>query len=226
MGVLEIVLGEFSNMECLQYKNDYIGIAEVVSDDKYIVKCQYAMCMLEAKLEVIGNQLKALNGRDVVREITGRIKTAESIYAKLERKGYDCTFEEAQAHLNDLIGVRVVCLFQDDVYNVAAQLKKQKDIVVIREKDYIKNPKSNGYMSLHLIVEIPVCYEDEYIYKRVEVQIRTVAMDFWSVLDYQLFYKKNLKGADRISRELKEYAQLIAGVDRKMMRLRNEIENI
>lgn len=206
--------------------NEFLLMAEAVNDEKYILKCQYAIGIMEAKLMVISEQLENQSGREVVRGVTDRIKSPESICSKLKRKGLDCNFNTAVLRLNDLVGVRVVCLFLDDVYNVAQLIKMQQDVTVIKEKDYIKNPKSNGYMSLHLIIEIPVYFEEEYEKKRMEIQIRTVAMDFWSVLDYQLFYKKALLGADKVARELKEYAEIIAGVDKKMMRLRNQIENI
>lgn len=135
-------------------------------------------------------------------------------------------FSLAKEKLNDLIGIRIVCLFLDDVYEIAEMLKKQKDIKVIKEKDYIVKPKKNGYMSLHLIVEIPVCMGDKVEMKKVEIQIRTTAMDFWSVLEYQLLYKKNVKGADKVGKELKSYSDEIAALDQKMLKLRNRIESI
>lgn len=206
--------------------NDIEKMALSMNDDNYMMKCRYAIGIMKTKLNVIGEQLSAQNGREVIKGITDRIKTPESICAKLKKKGYESSFKMAQDKLNDIIGIRVVCLFQDDLYRIAELIKKQQDITLIKEKDYIKTPKNNGYMSLHLIIDIPICFEDMQEIKRIEIQLRTAAMDFWSVLDYQLFYKKALKGADRVAKELKEYAELIAGVDKKMLRLRNEIENI
>ena len=141
-------------------------------------------------------------------------------------KNLEPEFSLAKEKLNDLIGIRIVCLFLDDVYEIAEMLKKQKDIKVIKEKDYIVKPKKNGYMSLHLIVEIPVCMGDKVEMKKVEIQIRTTAMDFWSVLEYQLLYKKNVKGADKVGKELKSYSDEIAALDQKMLKLRNRIESI
>lgn len=142
------------------------------------------------------------------------------------RKNLEPEFSQAKEKLNDLIGIRIVCLFLDDVYEIAEMLKKQKDIKVIKEKDYIVKPKKNGYMSLHLIVEIPVCMGDKVEMKKVEIQIRTTAMDFWSVLEYQLLYKKNVKGADKVGKELKSYSDEIAALDQKMLKLKNRIESI
>ena len=145
---------------------------------------------------------------------------------KCSVKNLEPEFSLAKEKLNDLIGIRIVCLFLDDVYEIAEMLKKQKDIKVIKEKDYIVKPKKNGYMSLHLIVEIPVCMGDKVEMKKVEIQIRTTAMDFWSVLEYQLLYKKNVKGADKVGKELKSYSDEIAALDQKMLKLRNRIESI
>ena len=194
--------------------------------DQFYLQGQYAIGIVEAKAKIIDEQLSMKYQREVMKSITGRIKKPESIYAKLVRKGLDTDLQTARKKLNDLIGVRIVCLFLDDVYEIAEMLKKQKDIKVIKEKDYIVKPKKNGYMSLHLIVEIPVCMGDKVEMKKVEIQIRTTAMDFWSVLEYQLLYKKNVKGADKVGKELKSYSDEIAALDQKMLKLRNRIESI
>ena len=194
--------------------------------DQYLLQCQYAISIVEAKAKIIDEQLSLKYQRESVRSITGRIKSPESIYAKLMRKGLDTNLKTAQKTLNDLIGVRIVCLFLDDVYEIADILKKQKDIQVIKEKDYISKPKKNGYMSLHLIVDIPIYYDENSQTKRVEIQIRTIAMDFWSVLEYQLMYKKNVSGAEKASKELRNYSEEIAALDQKMMKLRNRIDEI
>ena len=181
---------------------------------------------VRTKLEVLNDEFSLEYKRNPISFIKTRIKKPESIYAKLVRKGLDTDLQTARKKLNDLIGVRIVCLFLDDVYEVAQILKKQQDIKVIKEKDYIEKPKKNGYMSLHLIVDIPIYFNEESETKRVEIQIRTVAMDFWSVLEYQLLYKKNVKGADKVGKELKSYSDEIAALDQKMLKLRNRIESI
>lgn len=197
--------------------------------EQYYLQCQYAIGIIEAKAKIIDEQLSMRHQREIMRSVSGRIKTPDSIYAKLARKNLDTDLQTAQKKLNDLIGVRIVCLFLDDVYEIAGIFKKQKDITVVKEKDYISKPKKNGYMSLHLVVDIPVCFDERVQTKRVEIQIRTVAMDFWSVLEYQLLYKKNFSGAEkaeRVGKELKNYSEEIAALDEKMMSLRNKIDEI
>lgn len=201
-------------------------IRKEMQKDQYYLQGQYAIGIIEAKAKIIDEQLSMKYQREIIRNVTGRIKSPDSIYAKLVRKNLEPDMQTAQKKLNDLIGVRIVCLFLDDVYEIAGIFKKQKDITVIKEKDYISKPKKNGYMSLHLIVDIPVCFDEKDQTKRVEIQIRTVAMDFWSVLEYQLMYKKNFSGAEKAGKELKNYSEEIAALDEKMMSLRNKIDEI
>ena len=184
------------------------------------------MGILTVKIKIIGEQLEHKYNREVIQNVSQRIKTPESIYAKMIRKGLKPDFSVAKEKLNDLIGIRIVCLFVDDVYEIAEMLKNQKDLTLIKEKDYIAKPKKSGYMSLHLIMKVPVCIDNKIETKTVEIQIRTTGMDFWSVLEYQLLYKKNVKGADKIGKELKGYSDEIASLDRKMLKLRNRIEAI
>ncbi len=197
-----------------------------MNKDQYYLYCQYVMGILTVKIKMIGEQLEHKYNREVIQNVSQRIKTPESIYAKMIRKGLKPDFSVAKEKLNDLIGIRIVCLFVDDVYEIAEMLKNQKDLTLIKEKDYIAKPKKSGYMSLHLIMKVPVCIDNKIETKTVEIQIRTTGMDFWSVLEYQLLYKKNVKGADKIGKELKGYSDEIASLDRKMLKLRNRIEAI
>ena len=201
-------------------------IRKEMQKDQYYLQCQYAIDIVEAKVKIIDEQLSMKHQREIMRSVSGRVKYPESIYAKLVRKELNTNLETAQKKLNDLIGVRIVCLFLDDVYEIARILKKQKDIIVVKEKDYISKPKKNGYMSFHLIVDVPICFDENSQTKRVEIQIRTIAMDFWSVLEYQLMYKKNVSGAEKAAKELKNYSEEISALDRKMLRLRNKIDEI
>lgn len=197
-----------------------------MNKDQYYLYCQYVMGILTVKIKMIGEQLEHKYNREIIQNVSQRIKTPESIYAKMIRKGLKPDFSVAKEKLNDLIGIRIVCLFVDDVYEIAEMLKNQKDLTLIKEKDYIAKPKKSGYMSLHLIMKVPVCIDDKIETKTAEIQIRTTGMDFWSVLEYQLLYKKNVKGVDKIGKELKGYADEIASLDRKMLKLRNRIEAI
>ena len=194
--------------------------------NQYYLRCQYAIGILETKIKIIDEQMSSKYQREIIRSISHRIKEPESIYAKMQRKDLEPDFTLAQKKLNDLIGIRIVCLFLDDVYEIARVIKKQKDITLIKEKDYIEKPKKNGYMSLHLIVGVPTCFGEKEEIIKVEIQIRTVAMDFWSVLEYQLLYKKDVSGAEKAGKELKSYSEEIAALDQKMQKLRNRIERI
>ena len=213
-------------MEGINIKKKIEEIRNEMNKDQYYLYCQYVMGILTVKIKIIGEQLEHKYNREVIQNVSQRIKTPESIYAKMIRKGLKPDFSVAKEKLNDLIGIRIVCLFVDDVYEIAEMIKNQKDLTLIKEKDYIAKPKKSGYMSLHLIMKVPVCIDNKIETKTVEIQIRTTGMDFWSVLEYQLLYKKNVKGADKIGKELKGYSDEIASLDRKMLKLRNRIEAI
>ena len=202
-------------------------IAEIdrsLQDQKYQLRCRAAIDLLTAKLNMINADLSRKKRHVVINQISSRVKTAESIYTKLIRKGLEPDFDTARAELKDLIGIRVVCPFEDEVYEVADRLKAQGDVQIIREKDYIKNPKKNGYKSLHMIVEVPIYSSKGPLKEKVEIQLRTVAMDYWSVLEYQIFYKKTEN--EEVAKELKTYADEISELDAKMLKLRDKIEKM
>lgn len=207
-------------------------IESVVGDYMYQIISARAIDFTQERLKEIGMTLAGEKDRKVINQITGRVKSADSIYKKIRRKNYP-TDKTGVFRCNDLLGVRMVCLFVDDVYEVAKRLKDQPDIHILKEKDYIRKPKSNGYMSLHLIIEVPVIAQSdvsdtdkETVWRKVEVQLRTVAMDFWSVLDHQLVYKKEFPGADSVGKELKAYAATIWELDKNMLQLRKKIEHL
>ena len=158
--------------------------------------------------------------------INGRVKTPESIERKLQKKGCAVNLETARERLNDIAGVRAACFFLDDVYELAKRLKKQKQLRFIKEKNYIENPKASGYKSLHFIVEVPVETKGKAEWVRVEIQLRTLAMDFWARLDHRLCYKKDLKAAKSVQKDLRKYAEIISRVDVQMLSLRKRIDAI
>ena len=158
---------------------------------------------VKTKLQVLNDELSITRKRNPIEFIKSRIKQPTSIASKLKRKGCPVTVESAMDVLSDVAGVRVICAFIDDIYKVADMLTAQDDIELIKRKDYIKNPKMNGYRSLHLIVEVPVFFSDHKELMRVEVQIRTIAMDFWASLEHQLKYKKDIDDAENIMYELR-----------------------
>ena len=185
-------------------------------------KC--AMLEVKTKFDVLNTQLSLENDRNPFESINCRIKTVASIIEKLDRKGFELTAESIEKNLNDVAGIRVICSFIEDIYLLADRLCSQDDIRLIERKDYIKNPKPNGYRSLHLIVEIPIFLMDEKKFMRVEVQFRTIAMDFWASLEHKLKYKKNIEtDLKEISAELKTCAEEISRLDNKMQEIHNKI---
>ncbi len=181
---------------------------------------------VKTKLEVLNDELSVRNQRNPIEMIKSRVKKPISIVEKLDRRGLPISLESMMDHLDDVAGIRVICSFVDDIYAVANMLVSQDDITVVAIKDYIKHPKPNGYRSYHLIIEIPVFFSEEKKNMRVQVQIRTIAMDFWASLDHQLKYKKDMgDAADLISEELRQCAEVIAETDQRMLQIRKNIES-
>ena len=180
---------------------------------------------VKTKLEVLNDELSVKNQRNPIEMIKSRVKKPKSIVEKLQRRGFEISLESMEKNLDDVAGIRIICSFLDDIYEVADMLIRQDDVKVIAVKDYIQNPKPNGYRSYHMIIEIPVFFSDSKKPICVEVQIRTIAMDFWASLDHQLKYKKSfIDDNGEISEELKQCAEVIAGTDVKMLEIRKKIE--
>lgn len=191
-----------------------------------MMRYRCAMLEVKTKLDVLNTQLSLENDRNPFESISCRIKTVPSIIEKLSRKGFELSAESIEKNLNDVAGIRVICSFPDDIYILADELCSQDDIRLIERKDYIKNPKPNGYRSLHLILEIPIFLMTEKKFMRVEVQFRTIAMDFWASLEHKVKYKKNIEtDVDKISAELKECAEEISRLDLKMQSIHRRIDN-
>lgn len=182
---------------------------------------------VRTKLEVLNDELSIRNQRNPIEMIKSRIKKPSSIIGKLQRRNLPISTESVMKNLDDVAGVRVICSFVDDIYQVVEMLARQDDVKVIAIKDYIRSPKVNGYRSYHMIIEVPVFFSNRKQSIRVEVQIRTIAMDFWASLDHQLKYKKQMSDevAEEISEELKKCAEVIAGTDWKMLDIRKRIED-
>lgn len=190
-----------------------------------MMKYNCAMLEIKTKLDVLNSQLSLENDRNPFESISCRIKKPKSIVDKLKRKGYPITVESIEKNLNDVAGIRVICSFIDDIYLLSNRLCSQDDIRVVEVKDYIKNPKANGYRSLHLILEIPIFLLQEKKYMRVEVQFRTIAMDFWASLEHKVRYKKEeTPNSEEISKELRDCATEINMLDVKMQDIRRKIE--
>ena len=181
---------------------------------------------VRTKFEILNEELSFKTSRNPIENITSRVKKPMSIAAKLRRLGEPVTVEKIAECLNDVAGIRVICSFIDDIYNVAEMLAKQDDITVVQVKDYIQKPKPNGYRSYHMIVEVPVFFSDRKEMMRVEIQIRTVAMDFWASLEHQMKYKKESADRPEIAAELKSCAETIVATDARMLGIRKRIEKL
>ena len=183
-----------------------------------------AIMEVETKFNVLNEEFSLQYDRNPINGIKSRLKSIESIQEKLERKGLPYTVQAIEENLNDVAGVRVVCSFTADVYLLAEALLKQDDIQLIEKKDYIANPKENGYRSLHLIVSVPIFLAHEKRIMKVEVQLRTIAMDSWASLEHQLRYKKDLEFTEEMVSELYRCAQLSSELDEKMDALRAQVQ--
>ncbi|MDD4377321.1 MAG: GTP pyrophosphokinase family protein [Eubacteriales bacterium] len=191
--------------------------------DILMMRYDSAIREVKTKLEILNDELSLISSQSPISSIQSRRKKPISIAEKLTRLGKEVTLGSIMDNLNDVAGVRVICSFVDDIYKVAKMLAQQDDIKVLEIKDYIKNPKPNGYRSFHMIVEVPVFFSNVKKPMRVEVQIRTVAMDFWASLEHQMKYKHDIENADEIMKELKECADTIANTDLKMLKIREKI---
>lgn len=185
-----------------------------------------ALLEIETKFKVLNRQFSLEQEHNPIETIKTRLKSPESILEKLQRKKLPLEIESIEQNLNDVAGIRVICPFINDIYCLADCLLQQDDVTLIEKKDYIKNPKENGYRSLHLIVETPIFLQDEKRIMKVEVQLRTIAMDFWASLEHRMRYKKNLSYelSEMLSAELKDCAETSASLDIRMENIKDVIE--
>lgn len=183
-----------------------------------------AMMEIETKFKVLNEEFSLQYERNPINSIKTRLKKMPSIMEKMERKSYPMSVSAIEEHLNDVAGIRVVCSFTEDVYALAEALLKQDDIILLQKKDYIADPKENGYRSLHLIVSVPIFLENEKRLMKVEIQLRTIAMDCWASLEHQLRYKKEKGFTKEMEQELYECAKMSTELDARMDRLRKEAD--
>ena len=184
-----------------------------------------AMMEIETKFKVLNEEFSLEHDRNPISSIKSRIKSFESITEKIERKGLPFEVDSVEKYINDVAGIRVICTFPEDVYLLADALLKQDDIMLIRRKDYIAEPKENGYRSLHLIVAVPIYLAHEKRLMKVEIQLRTLAMDFWASLEHQLRYKKDFEFTKEMADELKLCAEQSAALDLRMEALRKQVNS-
>lgn len=178
------------------------------------------------KLEILNDEFQHVHQYNPIEHIKARIKTSESIVKKLKKNGYESTIENMVEHVNDIAGVRVICSFTSDIYRIADMIENQKDINVISVKDYITYPKASGYKSYHMIVTVPVYLSDRIVDTKVEIQIRTVAMDFWASLEHKIHYKFEGNAPEHIRNELVECAKMVSDLDARMLSLNEQIQQL
>lgn len=183
-----------------------------------------AIFEVETKFNVLSEEFSLKNDRNPIETIKTRLKTPQSIVEKMAKKGIPLRFSEIEDNISDIAGIRVICPFQDDIYMLAECFLSQDDITLVEKKDYIKNPKPNGYRSLHLIVTTPIFLTSGKKMMRAEIQLRTIAMDFWASLEHSLRYKKNLPDSLKLSDDLLKCAEDSADLDLRMMSIRRQID--
>lgn len=197
-------------------------------DDFFSIQCRYSAAMKEVqtKLEILDDEFQMKHRRNPIHHIESRLKSIQSMMQKLQRKQYAVSMQSAVENLNDIAGIRVICSYVQDVYTVARLLTTQDDVKLVEMRDYIREPKANGYRSLHLIVEVPVFLQEGRMMIPVEVQIRTIAMDFWASLEHSMRYKASGNVPEDICLELQQVGEDIAALDQKMQSIHDRIEAV
>lgn len=200
--------------------------ADIHTWEEVILIYHSALKQINTKIEILNDEFQQVHRYNPIEHIKSRIKTSESIVKKLKRHGYESTIENMVKYINDIAGIRVICSFSADIYQIADMISNQSDIKVIAVKDYIMNPKASGYRSYHMVVTVPVYLSDRIIDAKVEIQIRTVAMDFWASLEHKIQYKFEGNAPAHINSELLECAHMVSELDTRMLSLNDEIQAI
>lgn len=185
-----------------------------------------ALKQISTKLEILNDEFQHVHRYNPIEHIKSRIKTPESIVKKLKKHGYESTIGNMVRYVNDIAGIRVICSFTSDIYQIAEMISNQSDINVISVKDYIVNPKPSGYKSYHMLVTVPVYLSDRIEQTKVEIQIRTVAMDFWASLEHKIHYKFEGNAPDQIKDQLVECSRIVSDLDARMLSLNKEIQKL
>ena len=212
-----------SNTEIAENLDYFAGQLREFQELMMMYNC--AIREVRTKLDVLNDEMAVCSPHNPIEMIKSRVKKPRSIVEKLQRRGYPISVDSVLDNLHDVAGVRVICSFIDDIYKIAAILGAQDDVTVLEIKDYIKNPKPNGYRSYHMIVEIPVFFSDRKQPMKVGVQIRTIAMDFWASLEHQMKYKKDVPGSEDLVNRLSQIADRINQTDMEMQEIREEIQS-
>ncbi len=213
----KLLVSRLSEKDVQRWLNDYSTPYKKLMS---YYKC--AIMEVQTKFNVLNEEMSLEYDRNPIETIKSRLKSPESIIDKLNRKNIALTVEDIEENINDIAGIRVICSYITDIYMLAEAFLKQDDITLIEKKDYIQSPKDNGYRSLHLIVQIPIFLRDKKKLMKVEVQLRTISMDWWASLEHKICYKKGLECYDELRRELRECADIASGIDEKMEMLQRK----
>ena len=205
---------------------EYTGNNQVDSWKEVILIYNSALKEIGTKLEILNDEFQHVHRYNPIEHIKSRLKTPESIVKKLKKYGYESTISNMVKYVNDIAGVRVICSFTSDIYRIAEMIAKQDDIKVISIKDYIETPKASGYKSYHMLVTLPIFLSDRIVDAKVEIQIRTVAMDFWASLEHKIHYKFEGNAPQEIKDELVECAKMVSELDARMLSLNEQVKRI
>lgn len=205
---------------CIENKNEKLDVKEEPYE-KLMFFYRTALKELEVQMNIIKDEFKIMYNYDLIDHINSRIKEPKSIIKKMEKKGYEKTYLNLIEKINDIAGIRIVCNLKDDIFFIRDLIKNISDIRILKEKDYVTTPKESGYSSYHMIVEVPVRLTQNTIYVKCEIQIRTLAMDFWASFEHKVKYKSDQDISKKASKELVSYAKIINKFDNKMMGLKN-----
>lgn len=193
---------------------------------RFMMSYKFGLAELNTKIDILMQEFQYIHDYNPIEHVKSRIKTPESIIKKVYRKGIEFSIPSIKENIQDIAGIRITCAFISDIYKISQMLQSQKDIKVLACKDYIKNPKPNGYKSLHLILQVPVFMSDRVEDVCVEVQIRTIAMDFWASLEHKIYYKYNKEIPEYLKDELKNASDSVTQLDKKMESIQNEVNKI
>ncbi|WP_018665297.1 GTP pyrophosphokinase [Heyndrickxia acidiproducens] len=193
---------------------------------RFMMSYKFALHEVMTKIDILKDEFQYIHDYNPIEHVNSRIKSPESILEKVNRKGYNLSLQTIREQIRDIAGIRITCSFISDIYEISRMIQQQNDVKLIECKDYIQHPKPNGYQSLHLIIQIPIFMSDREEHVYVEIQIRTIAMDFWASLEHKIYYKYDNEVPSELKQELKEAADQVAQLDKKMENLQKEMKEI
>ena len=208
----------------MSISNNYTSYKEADNWESLMFLYSAALKEVNTKIDILNEEFQHIHRYNPIEHVKSRIKTPESIVKKLRKNGYEPTNENMVEYINDIAGIRIICSFTSDIYQIADMIIKQTDLTVLSTKDYIKYPKESGYQSYHMIVTVPIFLSDRMVETKVEIQIRTIAQDFWASLEHKIYYKFEGNAPENISAELQECARIASQLDDKMLSLNRKVQ--